>query len=251
MKDEKQFNGLASQLVAASEGLHYPATPDLAAGFLHQAAVRPQRRLSLAFAAALVVLVSLLAVPEVRARIVEFLQIGGVRITVPQEQPTRFGTETSEPLESGEHGLVVPVNLLDGETTLAQAREEVNFSISLPTYTDELGEPDRVFVQDFDRREFVIIVWEDEAGGAELALYILGPGVQLTKSEPETLNFVTINGNVGAWVTGNHFLFFGSGCCEGILVQAPALVWQVGELTYRIESALPFNEVIRIAESIN
>lgn len=247
--DEKQFNQLAIQLTTAGKALHYPATPDLAAGLFRQP-VLMQRRLSFALAAALVFLVSLLAAPEVRARIVEFLQIGGVRITIPKEQPTRVATETSGPLESGEHGLVVPVNLLDGETTLAAARVEVNFPITLPAYTADLGEPDRVFVQDFDRREFVIIVWEDKAGDAEFALYILGPGVQLTKSEPETLNFVTINGNVGAWVTGNHFLFFGSGCCEGILVQAPALIWQVDELTYRIESALPFDEIVRIAESI-
>jgi hypothetical protein len=248
--DEKQFNQLAVQLTSAGKSILYPTTPDLAAGFLRQPFARPQRRLSLALAAGLVLLTTLLAVPEVRARIVEFLQIGGVRITVPQEQPTRAATETNEPIKSGEFGSVVPVNLLDGESTLAGAREEVNFPISLPNYTADLGEPDRVFVQDFDRREFVIIVWEDETGGTELALYILGPGVQLTKSEPETLNFVTINGNVGAWVTGNHFLFFGGDCCEGILVQAPALVWQVGELTYRIESALPLSEVIRIAESI-
>ncbi len=248
--DEKRFNQLEIQLTTAGKTLRYPSTPDLAAGFLRQPAAQPQRRLAFALAAALVVLVSLLAVPEVRARILEFLQIGGVRITVPQEQPTDAATETGLPLESGEHGLVVPINLLDGETTLPAAREEVNFPIWLPTYTAELGDPDRVFVQDFDRAEFVIIVWEDESGEAELALYSLGPGVQLTKSEPETLSFVTINGNVGAWVTGNHFLFFGSGCCEGILVQAPALVWQVGELTYRIESALPFDDVIRIAESI-
>lgn len=248
--DEKRSNQLAVQLNTAGKGMRYPSTPDLAAGFLRQPAARPQRRLSLALAAALVALVSLLAVPEVRARIAEFLQIGGVRITVPQEQPTRGATETTAPFEVGEHGLVVPINLLDGETTLAAAREEVNFPISLPTYAAQLGEPDRVFVQDIDRREFVIIVWENEAGDAELALYILGPGVQLTKSEPETLEFVAVNGEVAALVTGNHFLFFGSGCCEGILVQAPALVWQTGNLTYRIESGLPIEEMIRVAESI-
>jgi hypothetical protein len=248
--DEKQFDQLSFQLTAAGKTLRYPATPDLGGAFLRGPVALPKWRLSFVLAAALVVLVSLLAVPEVRARILEFLQIGGVRITVPQERLTHIATETSLPLETGEHGSVIPVNLLDGETTLAAAREEVNFPITLPNYTADLGEPDRVFVQDFDRREFVIVVWEDNAGDAELALYILGPGVRLTKSEPETLNFVTINGNVGALVTGNHFLFFGSGCCEGILVQAPALVWQVGELTYRIESALPIDELIRIAESI-
>lgn len=245
--DDTQLENLSHALSAAGKAMRYPITPDLAAAFMGTYQRKPNRRLSLALAAALVVLASLLAVPEVRARIAEFLQIGAVRITIPQESPTQ-----PDP-EEGSVGdiTVVSVESLTGETSLAQAREEVNFEIPLPSYPADLEQPDRVFVQDFDRSEFVILIWESDIAEIELALYILGPGVDLTKSEPQTVEVVIINGRPGAWVTGNHFLFFDGECCEGVLVQAPALVWQVGQITYRLESELTLEEVIQIAESIN
>jgi hypothetical protein len=206
-------------------------------------------------AAVLVALASLLLAPQVRAALAEFLQIGGVRITLPQPDPQGKMRDDIYPSHfkqrpPGEFGTQGPLSALVGETTILEARQQAGFEITLPMYPAGLGEPDRVFLQNIERREFVILVWEDGKGDVDLALYILGPNVRLTKGEPETVEVVEVNGQPAVWVTGNHILFFSDGCCEGILVQAPALVWQVGELTYRLESHLPLDEVVRIAESI-
>lgn len=246
---------LELQIQSLARGFAYPRTPDLLPTFLSKSAIRPRsaRRLAWALAIALVALASLLAVPEVRARLAEFFRIGGIDLTLPNENEGS-GLEYTTP-EFGEFGTVIPITQLAGETTLAEARVSVDFEIALPSYPSDLGDPDRVFVQELGPGEFVILLWinEDDESQVDLALYVLGPDVRLTKGEPETIEFLRINGQPAALVKGDHFLYWRGGRASnffGILVQAPALVWEAGELTYRIEADLPLDELVKIAESL-
>ena len=67
---------------------------------------------------------------------------------------------------------------------------------------------------------------------------------------PQTLAVVEVNGQPGAYVRGEHMLIVDGEVQFGFLVDAPALIWEQGQLTYRIEANLPLEELLLIAESL-
>lgn len=258
--DDRRLAHLEVSLQQAGRGLQYPATPDIAAHIAPQPAPRaalrrthPLPRLAWAAAAVLALAASLLAVPDVRARVLAALQVGGVHISLPAEGFSKLSTTKPLAKALGQYGEIVPLADLSGALSLAQARQQAGFEITLPRYPAGLGEPDRVYLQGEADSRYVILVWLDEkdADKVEMALYILGPRVRLHKDEPEVVERLWVHGSLGALVIGDHFLSTDSETYKGVLVQAPALIWQLGELTYRIEANLPVRELVRIAESID
>ncbi|UYN89659.1 MAG: hypothetical protein KIT08_00090 [Anaerolineales bacterium] len=243
--NERAIVKLEQALLQAGRQLPYPITPDLAASAAERP--RPALRLGWALGALLAMAASLLAVPDVRARVLEFLQVGSVQIALP---PEGVSPVAWEPWSTGEYGQIVPLSELDGETTLEQAQAEMGFTFSLPAYPPSLGKPDRVYLQYVDQDPFAILLWMDEHTTPQLALYILAQGAFLSKTEPQTVQTLQVNGHPAALVIGSHLLRFGNDVGSGILVQAPALIWQVGELTYRLEGNLPLDELLRVAGSI-
>lgn len=252
MIDDKDFAQLTNRLHSAALAMPYPPTPDLATRFLRP---QPRRtpRFAWALAAVLVALLSLLAVPEVRARILEFLQIGAVRIILPQptatEQPGTFlpeSTSTRYPQE-----VLTSVLELDGETDLASARAEVNFPIALPKYPLDLGVPDRVYLQETPQGQFVVLAWLDANQEAELVMYIVGPGVSITKGQPGFVETVVVNGHNAVYVAGDYLVTIDGSMLPVRFIHGPALIWEENGLTYRLEASLPLDEMIRVAESIN
>jgi hypothetical protein len=246
---ESTIDKLELQLQAAARKLRYPATPDFSSRSVKLRAARP--RLAWALVALLVAIASLLAVPEVRARLAEFLQVGGVRIALATDYAT--APAYTEPMP-GYYGSIVPLADLAGETTLEEARATVSFEIPLPTYPDGLGEPDRVYLQRAEIfngvQHFAILVWLDEQSRVEMAFYVLGHGVQLSKGYPDVVEFVEVNGEPAALVRGSHFLRMDRTNLSGVLVLAPALIWEDGAITYRIEANYALEEMLRIAESV-
>lgn len=237
--------------------LAYPPTPDLAepvATRLSALRGSPRGRLQLAWAwiILLALLVALLTVPPVRARVLEFLQIGAVRIwlvepTATPASPPATPQPTPTPLRS--------LFDLDGETTLTAAAQKAGFPIPLPTYPANLGPPDGVFYQNLDGRA-VILVWLDHAhpGKARLSLHILGKGVYAEKGSPGILTATTVNGTFALWTTGPYMLFYRSshGIAGGLrhLVEGHVLIWGNDQISYRLETELPLSEAIKIAESL-
>lgn len=243
--NERSIEQLEQALLQAGRQLPYPITPDLAAPAAGRP--RPALRMGWALGVLLAVTASLLAVPDVRARVLEFLQVGSVQIALP---PEGVSPVAWEPWPTGKYGQIVPLSELDGETTLERAQVAMGFKFSLPAYPPSLGKPDRVYLQYVEQDPYAILLWMDERTTPQLAFYILGPGAFLGKTEPQTVQTLQVNGQPAALVIGNHLLQFGDDLGIGILVQAPALIWQVGVLTYRLEGNLPLEELLRVAESI-
>ncbi len=258
---------LEAQLVATARALPYPPTPDLAAIFRGALPARPaarrrpplSARLGWAVAAILLVLLlGLLAVPAVRAGVLEFLRIGAVRIhlvapATPTPAPTVTGTPPPTPTPTATP--LASVLDLAGQTTLADARVRAGFAIGLPTYPADLGEPDEVFLQDLDGSA-VVLVWlePNQPTQVRLSLHILSSSVlvdKLLKQNPPGFEFTQVNGQQAVWTTGPYLIVARNGnYTQTRLVTGHVLIWTAGRLTYRLETDLPLDEAVRIAESI-
>jgi hypothetical protein len=275
-----------SQLAAVARALPYPPTPDLAAAVVaHTRAPRvqavvarrpaarralPARRagqpaLGWALAVVLVLALTLLAVPAVRATLVTIFQIGVVRVIVgPTETPTATltpapkSTGTPRPPTATPAPTPTPLtSVLDlaGETTLVDAIRRVDLPIRLPAYPADLGEPDLVFVQDLEG-EAVVLVWLEPGDPSQvrLSLHLLSSRQlvdKLIKDGPAEVQFTRVNGREAIWTTGPYFIVNRSGHYNPTrLITGHVLIWYEPEVTYRLETSLPLDEAIKIAESL-
>jgi hypothetical protein len=270
-----------ARLAATARAFAYPRTPDLLAAVRPAALAAPRlapapsrrparpaaRRLSWAYGLALVavLLVALLSVPGVRAGVLRFLQLGAVRILLgPTETPTTAPTTAAlTPTPRPPPTPLSSVLDIAGETTLAEAREHLSFPIRLPAYPADLGEPDRVYVQGQSGPEggaALILVWlaPDDPGRVRLALYMLDSEAvadklynDVVKKAPPELETAVVDGRVAIWTTGPYVLQTPLGwLVERRLIQGHVLIWADEALTYRLETDLPLDEAVRIAESL-
>ncbi len=267
-----------TQLIALAKDFPFPPTPDIAGRFDWRQfdskwRVFQARPLAWAMVVLLVVLASLVAVPHVRARLLEFLQIGSVRIFLVE--PTLTSTPTEAPTPDGENlsvtmtvtpvivaapptappdygSYLVSVLDLDGETTLEEVRQRAEFPVRLPTYPPDMGEPDRVFYQQLGAREFAVLVWLylDSDERVRISLYALGEGTAGFKGEPRLLTETEVNGKRAIWTDGPHFFSVDGFHQSGRLVESPVLIWTAEGWTYRLEADLSKEEMIQIAESL-
>ena len=240
MTDDVSVERFEERIQALAAGFRYPPTPDIATR-MRQAQPLPIRRPRLAWAIAIVLVIAagLLAVPSVRAAVVEIVRLGAVRIFLggPTPLPPTGHLSLSE---------------LPGETTLEAARASAAIPIRIPTYPVDLGPPDRVFLV----REFggiVVLVWAnpDYPDFARLALFEIPPGPMVNKLFPERIRSTSVAGRPAIWSTGDHFVeVIVEGQREQVLVQGNVLIWSLEGVTYRLETDLPLEEAIRIAESL-
>ncbi len=246
------------RLAPIARSLPYPPTPDLARLVTRRLHRRPaplaRRRLVLAAALLLACLALLLSAPAVRAQLVEWIQIGVVRIFPPSVTPTPQAPAAQPALQSTPSpDLLISLAELGGETTLEDARRQVDFSVRLPTYPPGLGAPDRVFLMHMGK-PFLVLVWLDPQRTSEIAmsLHIFPSGsVAAEKWSPRTISETTVNGQYAAWVTGPYLLLLRSGDFDfRRLVNGSVLVWEADGLTYRIETQLSMDEAVKIAESL-
>ncbi len=256
--------GLRVQAIAST--LAYPSTPNIAASV--QRRLRRdapvgrlnQRRLAWVAIAAALALGALLAVPQVRAAIVEFFQIGVVRIfpVAPSATPTPTGTPTGDGATPAEPPPPTPTLLptllnLAGETTLAEAQTTAGITISLPAYPADLGQPDRVFLQEMDG-SFLILVWLDKNDPKQVALslhLITSGSYAITKQGPTILENTAVHNNLAFWAEGPYLLRLQNGDLDiRRLIDGHVLIWVENEITYRLETSLSMDEAIKIAESL-
>jgi len=252
-----------AKISSLAQEFPYPQTPDIAGNFdwgksgARRRNFQP-RQLAWVGILLIILIASLVAVPEVRARLLEFLQIGAIRIEVTEPTPTStaqevpgaaIGPPTAAPNYSS---YLVSVLEIDGETTLEEAQEQAEFPIYLPTYLEDLGDPDRVFYQQIGEQSMVVLVWldPDTDDQVRISLYALGHGTGGFKGEPRVIEETEVNGERAIWTDGPHFFIIDGFYGNGRLVESPVLIWTVGGLTYRLEADLSKDEMIRIAESI-
>ncbi|MCB0197548.1 MAG: hypothetical protein KDJ65_36720 [Anaerolineae bacterium] len=259
----EHFNqSLHARLERAAPDFPYPTPPNIEQRVKQQLAREtssgPVRSMRWGWAVVAVTLLSLglLAVPPVRAALWEVLQLGSVRIFLAEPTPTA----TSRPSTSGSlpPKTATPVNSileLAGETSLAEAQDQGNYVIKLPTYPADLGQPDRVFVQDF-AGPVIILVWLDpnDPERVRLSLHMLGPNTYAQKLQPKRIESSEVRGQPALWAQGPYLLQFQQGNTTvinpGRLINGHVLIWLEDEITYRLETDLPMAEAVRIAESL-
>lgn len=266
-----------NQLHAIAKQMNYPRTPDIAGRVMSRVyRVTKPRFFSRPFGSAhgkllawpltliVVLFFSLMLIPPARAAILEFIQIGIVRIfprptEPPIESPQTVTPESFAPVTTTPYvessTLLVDLGRLAGERTLSQAQSLVApyYSILLPAYPPDLGAPDHVFVQDADGA-MTILVWLDPNDPEKvwLSLHIVPEeSWAIRKAEPVTIQETLVNGQRAVWVVGPYPLRYSNGDLDFTrLIDGYVLIWTEGNITYRLETALPMEEAIKIAESL-
>ncbi len=254
------------QLTSIAIGLEYPRTPDVAGSVTARlrASTRPRvlsRRLAWSLALILILFSSLMLIPPARAAIIEFIQIGIVRIFPPEPTPTLLPTEETPsamiPLTATPGPTLPPlIPLLEnmaGETTLTDAQKRVTYPILLPTYPSDLGEPDRVFVQDAEGT-MTILVWLDPQRPDKvlMSLHFIPRGSwAIEKAGPVIVEETNVNGERAIWAVGPYPLRLSNGDLQFTrLIEGHVLIWEKGDITYRLETDFDLEETIKIAESL-
>lgn len=265
--DSNQPKFREEQLRQWSREFPYPATPDIAGAVHQRLKAKPSpsffHRTRLAWVAIVIlVFVAMMAVPSVRAQVLEFLQIGAIRIFLSESTP--MVTPDTSPEETGSQLIMTATPIsqpavypsiadLAGETTLDEAQNELDFPIQLPTYPSDLGNPDRIFLQDFEGPA-VLLVWlePDQPEQIRMNLLILGPDVFAQKGAPTLIAETSVNGQRAIWTEGPHFLYLGGSMYQTVtlVVEGNILVWEQDGLTYRLETDLPLEEAVKVAESL-
>jgi hypothetical protein len=265
------------QLLSLAKGMEYPRTPDVAGSVMSRLRAspspsgrgvsgegRPQfffKRLAWSLTIILILFASLMLIPPVRAAVIEFIQIGVVRIfqreptpmTPPNEQfPSTIVPLTATPVATSQP-LISLLERLAGETTLEEAQQSVNYLIVLPSYPSDLGPPDRVFVQDADG-DMTILVWIDPQQADEIlmSLHIVPPGSwAIEKVKPALVQETTVNGRRAIWAVGPYPLRFSNGNLDFVrMIDGRVLIWTEGDITYRLETKSSLEEAIKVAESL-
>ena len=207
----------------------------------------------------LILFTSLMLIPPARAAIIEFIQIGVVRIfraeptpVVPpnQEIPSTRVPVTATPLPTSQP-LIPILERLAGEMTLEEAQKAVSYPIQLPAYPPDLGRPDRIFVQEAGGK-MTILVWIDpqQPDRVLMSMHMIPPGSwAIDKFEPAQVQEITVNGRNAIWAVGPYPLKMRDGDLQFMrLIEGHVLIWTEDDLTYRLETDLSLEETIKMAE---
>ncbi|MCI0437743.1 MAG: DUF4367 domain-containing protein [Chloroflexi bacterium] len=268
MAEDSGHAWFESELYAIGREMAYPPTPDVIGRVGVRLRQKPSRgfgmpllrrptplRAALAVLAALIVLagVALALIPSSRDALAEFFGLRNIRVIQVDGTPTPAT------------GTPAPERQLIGAVTLDEARRMVGFPILLPTYPEGIGVPGRVYVQLLTpaRSDEVQVVMEYEAmppqmDGSSFTLYSFrtrGAFLKLTPSETQVEN-LAVRGSKAFWIEGGeHFMKFldefGREQFEHArVVTGNTLAWEQGDVTYRLETTLPLEEALKIAESL-
>ena len=245
-----------AQLTSIASTMDYPRTPDIAVSVNARlrSANRP-RSLSRNFAWSLVVvlilLTSLMLIPPARAAILDFIQIGVVKIFRAEPTPAMIPV-TATPAPTAQP-LIPVLRDLAGETTLQEAQKKISYPILLPSYPADLGQPDYVFVQDTGE-PMTVLVWTDPQKPDQIlmSLHFIPEGSwALKKMGLNEIEETSVNGNHAVWTTGPYLLKLKNGDATFTrMVNGHVLIWEDGDLTYRLETNSSLDEAIKVAESL-
>lgn len=255
---QERFEG---RLRSIAKQLEYPHTPDLSGSVMRRLRSSPRAHVisqllawSLTFL--LILCASLMLIPPARAALIDFIQIGAVRIFRAEPSPLS-PTRQEFPLTATPgptpQPLIPMLENIAGETTLAQAQQTVAYPILLPSYPPGLGQPDRVFVQEVDGK-MTILVWMDPQHPDKvlMSLHFIPSGSwAITKMKPQIMQETTVKGQRAIWAVGPYMLHLSNGNIDLVrLIDGHVLIWTNGDITYRLETSLSLEEATKVAESL-
>jgi hypothetical protein len=234
---------LALQQLAAD--VAWPETPELVPGVRRRIEAEPprrfrSRRVAIAFAALVVALGAVLAVPPARTAILDWFGFGGVEIR-------RVGELSEVPPEG---------RLVLGERVeLDRAERLAGHPVIVPN-EEGFQRPDAVYVDTTAPGRPVALVYGQLERPRLLVLeFLAAPLIEKTLTLETGVEHVTVNREPAVWIEGPRHEFF-----YQTLEQEPmrdtqrlagnTLLWRRGSLTLRIEGDLSRAEAIRIAESM-
>lgn len=251
-------------LTRMASAVGYPATPDIAAGVAARLERAPAPSASVttpwwgmrpayAVAAVIVALGLFFSVtPGARRAVAEWLGVAGVRIEVDNE------STPSVPATSSELDLGEPV-------TLSEAASIAPFDLKLPV-GGPFADPDMVLVDRSGGGVRVSFVYEP--GGGIPPSEMTGAGAILSQFDAEVLidsikkvssdgsvRFAEVNGKPAYFISGAPHVV-GYTDAEGNLVPDTSrlagnvLLWELGDITFRLESELTFEQALNVARSI-
>lgn len=240
------MNDLERRLAALAPEFPFPATPDLAGAAGARLGISGRRRrpgrLVLALAAVAAFAAVLAVSPGARGALADWLDfLPGVRIERVDELP-------SMPLSSW-------TGVYGEEVTLAEAERQAPFEVLLP---ESLGEPDLVYRYRDPSGGLVITAVYGDHRDARLVLTqwatedvlfhkLLGPATQA--------QLVDVREARGLWINGNrHVVFYLGGdfqerAAQGALA-GNVLVWQEGDVGYRLEAGVGRERALELAAEL-
>ena len=261
-----QHDELEQALTELGSELEYPTVRDLVPAvrariLANSTSPRPrwslhavQRRAVLFAPLAVVIVLAVIvsASPGARSAVADRLGLPGISISTDP-------TATVLLPDDGALQLGTPV-------TLEAAIERVDYPIVLPP-TELLGEPDAIYLLERHGGAQVSYVYDADSGLPSMGdsgIGVLVSQVEGTTnssfiekqlSEGTMLDLVLVGGQRAFWLSGEPHVFFyadpeGDIWEESIRLAANVLIWQHDGKTLRIESALPQEQAIRIAESM-
>jgi hypothetical protein len=240
--NEKMTESWSEQIAETAVHFPYPPTPDIADAV--QQHLQPQTaqtrvpRWVVVMAIVLVFLaVSLLAIPPVRAALLDWLRIGAIEIFVTEEVPA---------LETA-----VPISIEDlGEPlTLAEAQAIFPEPLRLPPAWDKSG---TVYSHRlFGERPVMTMQWQTPAQDTLTLSQIAAPYLGLKWASGEQIVETAVHAQQAVWIEGPHPLQLETGSFNTQLtIENNVLIWTEGTVTYRLEGQLTQDEAVKLAESL-
>jgi hypothetical protein len=196
-----------------------------------------------------------LLVSPARACVLDWIRIGSVRIfffiptpTAPPPDPSGTPAPRITPT------FLQSVLDLAGETTLPDAQERAGFPIQLPDYPSDLGQPNAVFLQQFNGPA-VILVWLDSDQPGKVRMSLSESASELNifeKYSPKSVQDTRVHDQPAVWVDGEYVLVMRDGdyTMTRLVNQSHTLIWTNGDMTFRLETDVDLDTAIQIAESI-
>ena len=238
---------LETRLRGLGARIDFPPTPDVAAAVrprLDASGTRTARRrrriAAIAFAAAVLAVVGVLAVPQARTAVLDWLGLGGVQIVRVGELPD---LAPARPLELGE-----PV-------TLREARRR--FRPSRLVEPGTLGVPDEVYFRSEPPGGQVAYLYGSRSSVRLVLTQFRGdshPLVRKIVDAATRVERISIDGARGYWIEGAHFVAYvderGNVRADTLAPARNVLLWQRGRLTLRLEGALTKSQALLLARRV-
>ncbi len=241
--------GLERELQELGRAIAFPPTPDLTGAVRGRLAASAPRRYAwrrvavVALALVAVSVGALMAVPQSRSAILEWLGLRGVSI----ERTTTRPDAPERPIDLG----------LGEPQSLDDVREQAGFPVAVP---EDPGSPDDAYVGPWQGGTAASLIWRDDEGRPELLLTELRAGLDedfvMKLAGPETtLERVAVGGSTAYWLAGRpHEVLYtgpnGELLLDTVRLAGNVLLWQRGDVTFRLEGAETLDEALRIAESV-